>query len=191
MGEIIKGRVSLPFHLEFSSPGKLIGITGDALLLQLWRGRAIIKEKSVPVWLYFHVASIKPDEVHLKFGNYTSRYISFKEGPDAFIYEVTITNLYSKPIVIENVSFPLSEIQVYPKPPDIEVRKFRLVDSMSKKEIHKLLPNSTGILEVSVEVPANVSGIYFKPKLIIRVGTERIAVPGPPMEYIRFAECDE
>ncbi len=185
----IAGRVPLPLYLKFSSPGRGISITGNALLLQLWKGRAIVNESSMPVWLYFQVASVKPEDIHLKFGRYSSLYTSFKKGVDTFEYTATITNLYSKPITIQNVSFPLASLQVYPKPPDIKVVNFNLINTTPDETLNQLPPNSTALLKVVVSVPSNVEGIYFKPKLVIAAGGESIAIPAPPMEYIRVVNC--
>ena len=185
----IAGRVPLPLYLKFSSPGRGISITGNALLLQLWKGRAIVNESSMPVWLYFQVASVKPEDIHLKFGRYSSLYTSFKTGSDTFEYTATVTNLYHKSIFIENVSFPLSELQKIPSPPDIRILRFELVDIASNESLTRLPPNSTALLKVFVEVPSNVDGLYFKPKLIIRVGENTTAIPSPPMEYVRVVNC--
>lgn len=185
----IAGRVPLPLYLKFQTPGKQFSITGNALLLQLWKEKAIVNKSRMPVWLHFQVASIKPGDIHLKFGKYSFLYTSFKKGLDTFEYTAVITNLYSKPITIENVSFPLSLIQKYPKPPDIKVVNFRLMNTTSNETLEQLPPNSTAILKVVVSVPSNVDGIYFKPKLVIRAGGESVAVPAPPMEYVRVVDC--
>jgi len=185
----VKGRVPLPIYLKFSSPGKQIGITGDTPVVQLWKDQAIINESRLEAWLYFQIASIKPQDVRLKFGKYSSLYTSFKKGPDTFEYMLTITNLYDKPVVIQNVSFPLRDIQEYPAPPDIKVLSFKLIEPNSNRTLKVLSPNSTATLKTLIEVPSNVSGLYFKPKLMIQVGTEKIFVPAPPMEYIRVKDC--
>jgi len=185
----VAGRVPLPIYLRFSSPGREISITGNALLLQLWKGESIVNESSVPMWLYFQVAFVKPEGIHLKFGKYSSLYTSFKKGVDTFKYTATITNLYNKPITIENVSFPLASLQVYPKPPDIKVVNFNLINTTSNETLNKLPPNSTALLRVVVSVPSNVDGLYFKPKLVFKIGDESLAVPAPPMEYVRVVDC--
>jgi len=143
----------------------------------------------MPVWLYFQVAPVKPEDIHLKFGRYSSLYTSFKKGVDTFEYTATITNLYSKPITIENVSFPLASLQIYPKPPDIKVVNFNLINTTSNETLNQLPPNSTALLKVVVSVPSNVGGIYFKPKLVIAADGESIALPAPPMEYVRVVNC--
>ncbi|AJC72718.1 hypothetical protein X802_05325 [Thermococcus guaymasensis DSM 11113] len=187
----IAGRVPLPLYFRFQTPGKQFSITGNALLLQLWKGESIVNESRTSVWLHFQVAPIKHEDVHLKFGRYSSLYTSFKKGLDTFEYTVTITNLYNKnkSIILENVSFPLATLQKYPKPPSIKITSFRLADIATNKTVTEILPNSTAVLRVLIAVPSSVDGLYFKPKLVFKIGNESLAVPAPPMEYVRVVNC--
>lgn len=186
----IAGYVPLPLYLKFQTPERQFSILGnDALSLQIWNKRKILNETGINIWLHFQVAALKPTEVHLKFKSYSSLYISYRKGEDTFEYTTRLTNLYNTSILLENVSFPLALIQKYPKPPDIEVVNFNLMNMTSNRTLEQLPPNSTALLKVLVKVPSNVDGLYFKPKLMFKIGNESLAVPGPPMEYVRAEDC--
>ena len=186
----IAGYVPLPLYLKFQTPERQFSILGnDAFSLQIWNKRKILNETGINVWLHFQVAALKPTEVHLKFKSYSSLYISYRKGEDTFEYTTRLTNLYNTSILLENVSFPLALIQKYPKPPAIRVVGFELVNATSGKTLEQLPPNSTALLKVLVKVPSNVDGLYFKPKLMFKIGNESLAVPGPPMEYVRVEDC--
>ncbi|WP_324736077.1 hypothetical protein VFC49_02725 [Thermococcus sp. SY098] len=185
----IAGYVPISLYLKFRTLGKQVGVVGSALSLQIWNQSKILRSTRANVWLHFEVSKVLPTEVRLKFKRYSFLYVSFKQGVDIFNYTVQFENLYNTPIVLQNVSFPLSTLQKYPKPPSIQINRFNVVDTTTKKMLKEIPPNSAVLLNVVIEVPSNVYGLYFKPKLVFKVDNTTIEVPAPPMEYIRAIEC--
>ncbi|AEC51991.1 hypothetical protein PNA2_1076 [Pyrococcus sp. NA2] len=187
------GYIPLTITMNFSKPNYQYsyGVYAKAIL---WVGENIANESSVFVDISIQVANITPEDVPLEFGHYSSSYVSFTKENEIIAYAVEIRNPTGHRVEILNVSYP--RLVVVPSY-NISILKFGILNASDVSRVPLtppknlsvvLPPHGTGVLVTYIQVGKDVQGLYFKPRITLRIENKEIMIPGPPFSYVRITE---